>query len=235
MAIVTTNEIIDWLEQVKDSIRDVQAKYQGRHANWETPGDARGAFFTGTKIALLMVQSDLEHLAERVSKEDYWKRLAPNTFRAQDVPVITKEYEISRRWLLMHLVYMQLEEALRRICESVDASFMTHKQHLEAVTDHLLKILSLQENGNLFKLARTIRNSIHNNGRYWPDPDKTGIRKNTMIKWKGREFLFKVGEPIPAGSWEFLAGHIPDLVEAVGEIVLHPKVESLARVARIPT
>lgn len=74
--------------------------------------------------------------------------------------------------------------------------------------------LKLNKYSDLFYFLSLIRNSIHNNGMYFPDKQEEPI-----INYREKEYSFKIGKPISCGDWITLFNVTEDAIKALKDII----------------
>lgn len=230
-AVLKVEDVVGWvknllirLDSAKDVVGASQERYRGLGVSWEADKDFRcGWFATVTGQVLLYAQIELMTLRDRVSDPSWWPATFNFTLGEPSHFALMFGYEARVRWTTLHTLYVVTEDFIRRVSEATDQGFYkANSRSIARITDHLLEMLGLQGFKELFRLARTIRNTIHNDGVFRPDSGK-----DQTIEWNSRTYMFTVGEAVTVTNWDFLLEHIRDLNDAVREIVLHEKVLSL--------
>ena len=209
------------------AIAQAQITYRAVGPQWELDNDARAAWFTGAKKVLILTQLDLHLLAAYISDLNWWATTTPS-FNPADVPDVVNESEVLYKWWTVHMIHAQLEEAIRRITEEFEPIFMSKQRSISAVTSHLCSQLSLHGYRELFRLAHTIRNTIHNGGVFRPNDGKP-----VQIKWKHQTFNFEVDKRIDFITWDSVCDLINDLCDAMCAIVTSTKISKLTQVTRL--
>ncbi len=223
-------ELKQKIDKLAQEISSSQQQYRFRHPGWESSLDARSAWFTGMLCDVLpFAVVDLYYIRDTLTYPDIWQKAFGRTVTDSDLPKILEPYEQRLRFTSLHTTYAMLEAIVRRICEAVDSQFyFRNKRNMAAITERLLNTTDLTRFGTLFDLARTIRNSIHNNGVYLPENGQ-----NRIITWAGVSYVFHTGESVAILFWEFLLQHWRELNEAITAIVLHPKIANIASIPRL--
>jgi hypothetical protein len=224
---VWVGELEQKFDKLAQEIWSSQQIYRKQYPTWESSLDARSAWFTGMlneciPFALL----DLWHMRDNLTYPYVWQKAFGVTLTENDWQQVIMEYDKHIRFASLHSTYATVEAIIRRVCEATDAQFYSPKKSIGPITNHLLEILELTSFKNLYKLVRTIRNSIHNNGVYFPRDGK-----DCTIVWNG-DYTFRVGETVEILDWDFLIQHWREINEAITAIVLHPKIATIPSIPR---
>jgi hypothetical protein len=223
---LTPAELINRLESVKKQLRDSSSRLQIAKPEAASFRDARAAWFVGTRKVIIQVQADMLFMEQCLSKSDWWQRYSPD-FSPKDLKDLLQEYQHGRFFLLFHLAVSQLEEALRRVFEYVISQPSYSGQSISKITNELLDYLGCPQLKELFRLTRTVRNTIHTNGIYRPRR-RGGTCK---VEWKGQTFEFRDGWP-PNIGWDFLIWLLLELNEAMCSIATELRVLALKSIPR---
>jgi hypothetical protein len=225
---VWVGELKKKFDKLDYEISSSQKQYRTLYPDWDSSHDARSAWFTGMlSNCLPFAVLDLYVMRDILTCPDTWQKAFGVIVTENEMPDLLNEYDIHLRFNALHSTYAMVEAILRRILATIDAEFYVHQRKIGPVTNRLLGITELTRFENLFKLARTIRNSVHNNGVYYPSDDQ-----NCIIKWNDKDYTFHVGESVEILDWDFLIKHWHDLNEAITAIIMHQKVATITSIPR---
>ncbi len=122
------------------------------------------------------------------------------------VPSLLSTYETLTISSLMFFSFSLFENGLRRIVRVIDPTACNNgsaefKNIYEWLFARLRKegwVYSSGDPSHFLDLFRTFRNTLHNNGYYFP-----ANAKNQEIEWSGNKYVFEVGKIPPFYGWEF--------------------------------
>lgn len=123
--------------------------------------------------------------------DEYINKLLPSYFPRRDIEIAqryVKETHMALRFVLFQNFYSQTEFTYR-IIQRAKFPQEENSNPFNLITNKY-GILSL----DFVKFMNSIRNTIHNNGYYFPK-DKTPLFK---YNFNGKEFVFEYGKPIDA-------------------------------------
>lgn len=86
-----------------------------------------------------------------------------------------------------------------------------------------------QETDELVKLMRLTRNTIHNNGVFYPTS-----RANDQVVYKGVTYEFHYGKPVNFVRWEWLFDRFEDIWKLLSHIVRDPLIMGITDVVEDP-
>lgn len=145
-----------------------------------------------------------------------------NTTPAMPESVITSyvhNFSQSSRMALIHFMFSSVENSFRLLLRALDPSACNNgTAEFKSIYDCLLKSKLAQcppDSIDLLDLLRLIRNTVHNNGVYFP---RTG--QDASVSWRGTTYEFQQGFPVDFVSWDFsleVADSVRVLVRTVVE------------------
>lgn len=145
-----------------------------------------------------------------------------------DVDLWVDQYEVMLRMIHMQGLFSGLESSLRAFMRDYHRSCpekrcKNGRGGFAAISACLLRELALHRWFDFLKLYRLTRNTIHNNGVFWPDDP---IPQDDQVLFERTTYDFKVGKPIDFGTWDFNCLLGTRMAELAEEIVRHPSIVS---------
>ena len=224
MTTISVTEIINALEDARHELTATQVQFHKMGLDWDRTQDSRSAWFDGTWKVLALTQAHLHLFRSHLQHLKFWQDISRN-ITGEILEALKSEANTLYQFSVVHTTYSQLEESLRRVTEAFDPAWIRERRSIAAVQQHLMEELGLQRYKELFRLSRLIRNTIHNNGYFRPDPP---VNDATVI-WAGKTYEFRVDQVVLfMGDWRFIADHIKDLCEVMTQIVTLPTIKRSA-------
>src|SRR3972149_7629677 len=142
------------------------------------PGNAITAYY----MAMALLETSLRDPQWWVRYTPYWSE--------SEIQVFMKEYDKSIRQGYFILFVSRIEWALRNMIAfllpgAADGGLAEFK----GVTDAVLKLIDRQDLMDVFDIARHLRNSLHNSGRYFSRRGKD----SPLYHYRGRGIQFRQG------------------------------------------
>lgn len=78
---------------------------------------------------------------------------------------------------------------------------------------------------NLFAFLSTLRNTIHNNGVYYP-PN----HQDASFEIGGRTYIFRDGQTVDAFGWDHMIAYLPHIRAALADLLRSPKVATVPEI-----
>jgi len=129
-------------------------------------------------------------ISKYLQKKDWWKENELFSINEGTIIKTVEEFEMSIRIALIQNVMYATESSFRIFSRAVQPGACKNgAAEFKSIYSSLLKKTSLQEKEILLDLFRNIRNTMHNNGLFFPPNNK-----NQEIIFQGKEFHFIVGE-----------------------------------------
>jgi hypothetical protein len=106
--------------------------------------------------------------------------------------------------------FFLFEAGCRRVARTALPSWYSDRRSFGGTANQLVGFANLESTDTtaLLELYRLVRNTVHNNARYF------SAEGNVSAHWRGRRFDFTVGAPQPFVGWELYI----ELVRALGEL-----------------
>jgi hypothetical protein len=154
-------------------------------------------------------------LCNYLNKKEWWLENEKLGVEVKTMKNTCHEFEMSIRISLIQNITYAIESSFRTFSRSVQPGACKNGMaEFKSIYASLLKKTSLQKHEELFDLFRNIRNSMHNNGLFYPS--KGG---NQIIKIQDREFLFEVGKPCNFVDTELIVQLTANLIVAIKDLV----------------
>ena len=187
----------------------IQAKY-----SWKDD-DARLTIFNKLNRLLASISLGYFLMETVVQKKEWWKQNQPD-LNDQSVTNAFDDFEMLFRIGLIHNLMYCVESSFRIYVKTIDEDVYKKMQgQFKSIYGWLFKKLNLQAtNVELLDLFRNIRNTMHNNGLFFP----TSGNDQTIIH-KGITYKFEVGKPNNFVTTELIVDLTPDLINLVENVV----------------
>jgi hypothetical protein len=144
---------------------------------------------------------------ENIRYEEWWKSHGfEQAVKAGIVPSLLSTYETLTISSLMFFSFSLFENGLRRVVRFIDSNACNNgASEFKSIYEWLFARLrkegwaySSGDPSQFLDLFRTFRNTLHNNGAFFPTNGK-----NQEIEWQGRKYQFEVGKTPSFYGWEF--------------------------------
>lgn len=165
-----------------------------------------------------------------LKNESWWEQYQKLDITIETIQTSTNEFEMFFRiGLIQNLTYC-IESSFRIYVRALDPNACNKGQsEFKNIYEWLLKKLNLQTgNIDLLDLLRNIRNTMHNNGLFFP-----ANGKNQTVIYKSNSFNFEVGKPNDFVNTELIVGLIPDLLDLVEKVVLSRPIMDMTSIREI--
>ena len=195
------------------------------HPMWNQNKDVRISVFSKCINVLSSAGLGMNFIMLDLTDDNWWQSKAPNKIPAEFISHSIHEFDIFLKISFFHLFFSALESSFRIIVRTLDPKACNEgKDNFKRIYTWLLDRLKLQKWANLLDLLRCIRNTIHNNGMYFPHNDK-----NETIEYNGITYSFIVGSEI-GFAWHQLLDFMRSIEEMLLEIIESPEVVSFAQI-----
>lgn len=188
----------------------IQDKY-----SWSND-DARLTVFN--KINRLLASINLGYflMHSYIQKEEWWQKNQYLEATKESIENAANDFEMLFRIGLIHNLLYCVESSFRIYMRTLDPTACNNgRAEFQSIYRCLLKILNLQtSNLELLDLLRNIRNTMHNNGLFFPSNDT-----NQTVTYKGTSYNFEVGKPNDFVKTELIVELIPDLITLIESVV----------------
>lgn len=192
------------------------------HPTWNQNKDARISIFTKCANVFSSTSLGMDFIMLDLTNDNWWQSKATQKIPAELIQHSIREFDIFLKMSFFHLFFSAIESSFRIFVQALDSNACNNgKGNFKKIYSWLLATLELYEWENLLDLLRCIRNTIHNNGVYFPLSDK-----NETIEYKGVIYAFVVGNKISI-TWHQLLDFAGDVEKMLLEIVESPEIASL--------
>lgn len=126
-------------------------------------------------------------------------------------------YHTTIRDSLFNRMFAILEHSFRHFVRLIDPlACKGGTGSFYQVRNYLLERLSAkaQDDYQLLSLSALVRNTIHNDGLFYPDDNK-----RRTISYKGVEYEFNIAEPVAFATWEFIVMVAEDIATLLYRVV----------------
>src|SRR5574340_731270 len=161
-------------------------------------GDARLSFYYKIRTLYNMFRLNYEFYDKYLLTRKFFDENNPDHIMSdKNMTRLCNEYDMFTRSTFITEFYSAFESSLRVIIQAIDPDYYNeNKIRFTAMATKILNDFQLQEESELIKHFSLIRNSVHSNGLF--DPINGN---NQTIHYKGKDFLYEVGKPIPYAGW----------------------------------
>lgn len=125
------------------------------------------------------------------------------------------------KYAVMHLLFGDIESTFRQLLRKIDPSAANNatSSGIKPVFDALCACIGNKpaQSDKLLKLLQLSRNTIHNNGVFYPQK-----QTDDAVTYNGKTYEFKHAKPISFINWHFLIDHIDDVRELFTVVISNP-------------
>ena len=178
--------------------------------------DARITAFNKLNNVLTTINLGYFLMHTYLSKKDWWKANQKLEVTESSIHNTLNEFEMFYRIGLIQNIVYSIESSFRIFVRALDSTACKGGQaEFKSIYDWLLKKLNLQAtNTELLDLIRNIRNTMHNNGLFFPTNGQ-----NQSVTYKGTTYNFVVGQPNNFVTTELMISLVPELLKLVDTVV----------------
>lgn len=220
-----------------ESARSKATKYRNNlleKYSWDKPSDTRVGVFEQIGNLLLSLNLSITFLIRGYNDLDWLSsylfgslELSQNEKEKQLRAVQLNLYNFQRIsfiYALMQVVEGSIRSVAREVIPDEDAtgSFGIVCKNLNSQLTHSKMIT--QDMRTALDLLRVIRNTIHNNGYYYPDND---VKREKVILYRGREYKFEYGKPHSHATYSVLTDIILDILSFFRTLFEDPEVANI--------
>ena len=232
--VIYTSDLIEPIFSVRNSFDRSRSDYMNAHPTFNRDNDARITIFSRCIVA---IDSALLHLLFRAFElpdDNWWDSLhdklkafdlSPNLIqkpRPDDLEKIKKS--VDSYWTSSYIVWLfsSLESSCRIITRvAYPKKFNDGRGNLKQIFERLLST-NYSKYEFLLELFRLARNTMHNNGVYFPET----IGDNRQVSYNNINYDFTDGQTVQFGDLPKLLffNLTPDLLNVINDIVTSPEV-----------
>ena len=233
--------LINRVEQTRSVAKTLEGGLKKKHPGWaeygRQPGDdflardARIELFRSVDLNLQNAQLGYTFLRDQLGSAGWWNHQA-QIVNQGIVEATIREWRIHVRASLFYHTTMAVEETLRAIVRAAPATFQRSPDgNIARLTREVLAKSGLEgKYGELFRLTRLIRNTVHNNGVFRPQDGQAAT-----VQYGGESFDFRPGEMVTFGRRDFeelVPRIIEELARAMFDVVTAKPVSEIAHCPR---
>jgi hypothetical protein len=159
------------IESVRDSFIDCKNCLARQHGEWDLETDARITMFSKCINVLNSAQLGMVFLDTCLSHKDFYKSISNDRISDEDAMIYCTEFSMFIKLGIVQFTFSSVESSFRAIVKAIDpGSCSDGTSNFEPIYNHLFKELDLKRlhYDKLSELFREVRNSLHNNGVYYP-------------------------------------------------------------------
>jgi len=225
------DDLIAKLEKIRSEIeRDYDRYYQRLSPTFgpEVEKDTRltafahlGGLVDSTKLAFTFMNHQLLPLDNPWWDEIYRPPFQPFDVYARSVNINRFNNAFIKLGFLIGL-FSEIESTFRILLRQLDPSACNGgKASFPFIFDALKKQLGSfpADSDDLIKLLRLSRNTVHNNGVYFPESGK-----DDQVVYKSGTYNFVQGKPIDFVNWDWLFERLDDVRKLFNAVISNPKI-----------
>ncbi len=130
------------------------------------------------------------------------------------------------KYTFMHKLFGEIENTFRQLLRKIDPVAANNAtEDISAVFGALCSRIGHKpsESDELLKLLRLSRNTIHNNGVFYPKN-----HRDDEVTYKGKTYHFTHAKPISFVNWDFLIDRMDDVRELFTAIITNSNIIGIA-------
>ena len=216
------SELVKWAQDSKNHLSAAQQDLRNAGVDPDNWDDARASWFANTISALQDAQFQFIFIVKCL-KDPSWMRTYASDFSDDALPGLESRAEKVVRWTTFHATISAFEDVLRRLMRHFDPTYMQSPRSITAISTNLTSRLSFQHSDRLIELVLMVRNTIHNNGYFWPDRGDP----HRLVSWNGTDYHFDLGQQVTFLRWPVLFSLVKDLSDAMRDVMTSKYVASL--------
>jgi len=223
---ITYKQLISLLDQRRIAFHNLREKIVIDYPQISIYKDVRHTMILKCVEVLQNTILGIDHIDKQVGKSSWWKSDdCPINTTNDDIRNIADSFEMFIKLAFIHIFFSSIESSFRMLLRSIDPSSCNNAtKEFKSIYSALLSKLKLDYKP-LLDILTYLRNTIHNNGVYFPVSNK-----NVSIRYKGTLYVFKIGKPHEYASWPELLIIIDDVRVMMEQIIYHKQISSLSNV-----
>lgn len=126
------------------------------------------------------------------------------------------------KYAVMHKLFGDIENSFRQLLRKIDPSVASNAtDSIHSVFAALISRIGNKpaDSDELLTLLRLSRNTIHNNGVFYPKS-----QTDDEVVYKGNTYHFTHGKPINFVNWNFLIDRIDDVRQLFTVVIMNPSI-----------
>lgn len=210
---MTIEELGRKIEENQHALVDAQTALSRKY-EWNE-NDARLTVLNKCSSVLSSINLGYVFFSKYLTKEDWWRANSTLAIDREQMSNAGNEFEMFLRIGLIQNTLYAIESSFRIYVRAIDPMACSQgTAEFKNIYEWLLTRVRLQKYITLLDLWRNIRNSMHNNGLFWPTS-----RKDSLINYKDVIYTFEVGKPNDFVSTEFIVRLLPDIRMLLQELL----------------
>jgi hypothetical protein len=192
-----------------------------------TPTDIRLATYAHLYHEVNFAIVSLRILDAYLTKEEWWREPEQQAlfgdYDLRYTEAIANNFNNGEvKYAFLHKPFGTLENTLRQLLRKIDATAANNAtESIEGVFGALMSRIGNKpaDSDDLVKLVRLCRNTIHNNGVFYPKS-----QTDDQVTYKGTTYRFTHGKPINFVNWDFLIDRLDDVRQLLTTVILNPQI-----------
>lgn len=155
-------------------------------------------------------------ISEELLDPSWWEKHIPDLDKTTIINHV-EDFDMSIRSAFLNNFFASIESSFRYYCREISpGKFNNAAGNFKPMYDDMLSKnkLNLPNYIPLLDLWRKMRNTIHNNGIFYPDN-----QKNCEVPYKGTIYKFEVSRVPQFLTWDLLLNIIPDTKDMLLSVV----------------
>lgn len=216
--------ILAQLVEVRARAQRVHESLGTAHPAWPVGRDGRLTALAKISNVLTAAEFAVLFIERHLSDATWWTATFTQRPSSADAVIIVTEFSQFSKGGLLEGAYGAVESSLRVILRALDpVACNGGTAEFKSVYDCLLRsklVPPCLDDVELLDFARTLRNTVHNNGVYYH-------RQGTEVdlKYRGRLYSFRQGRPIEFADWELVIQLVDDLIGVLERVVTNGAVD----------
>lgn len=195
--------LVKQLELIRDQADQDKESVTTMYSNFDPEKDARITAFSKMINVFYSVELALIFAAKHLLDPNWWKVTYPKLISVSYAKTLANEFVGFSKLGFVQFLFSTTESSLRLFLRTLDPMACSRgTAEFKSVYECLLRSnLSTcpSESIELLKLLRLVRNTIHNNGVFFP---RNG--RNDSVTWHGTTYRFRQFAPVDFVTWGFL-------------------------------
>ncbi len=214
------------VENIRNNIIDIEEKLRKQNPLWKKDIDARLTVFNKCSTVLATVSINFVLHERYLIKKDWWIGSSSIPVSEDNAKTFIQEFDMFNRIGLIHFMFASIESSFRLFLHAIDPNACGGgRAEFKGVYDCLFSRLKLRKYIDLLDIWRNVRNSLHNNGLFFP-----ANNKNQKVGFSGVEYTFEVGKPLDFINTTVMVDLLPTIVEMLKEVVTSIEVYNLKEI-----
>src|SRR5918995_119122 len=195
------------------------------YADVSVQNDARLTLLIKSIEALTNLEIGLMNIFN-ITQDPEWIKKYPFNLRNDDHNNVRYSHEMFFKIAFIHIYFSVSESSFRAFLKSIDPSACNNSTaEFESIYVVLLKRLALKQYIPFLDVLRCIRNTIHNNGTFFPIANK-----DKHIVYSGRKYDFCVGKPQENTSWTDLLSIVDETTLVIENVLKTPIIMNMTSI-----